>query len=40
MKKRSISCLEINNIFERKFVNIFLSISFNIGFGCSKELSH
>ena len=27
-------------IFERKIVNIFLPISFNICFGCSKELSH
>ena len=26
--------------FERKVVNIFLSISFNIGFVCSKEPSH
>ena len=25
---------------ERKFVNIFLSINFNICFGCSKEPSH
>ena len=30
----------INNIFMRKIVNIFLLISFNICFGCSKELSH
>ena len=29
----------INNIFERKAVNIFLPISFNIWFGCSKEPS-
>ena len=27
-------------IFERKIVNIFLPISFNIYFGCSKEPSH
>ena len=26
--------------FQNKIVNIFLSISFNICFGCSKELSH
>ena len=26
--------------FERKIVNIFLPISFNICFGCSKEPSH
>ena len=26
--------------FERKIVTIFLPISFNICFGCSKELSH
>ena len=25
---------------QRKFVNIFLSSSFNISFGCSKEPSH
>ena len=29
----------INKIFERKTVNIFLPISFNIWFGCSKEPS-
>ena len=32
--------LDINTIFERKIVNIFLPISFNICFGCSKESSH
>ena len=32
--------VEINKIFERKIVNIFLSISFNICFGCTKEPSH
>ena len=26
--------------FQRKTVNIFISISLNICFGCSKELSH
>ena len=26
--------------FEHKIVNMFLSVSFNIGFGCSKEPSH
>ena len=26
--------------FQRKIVNIFLPINFNICFGCSKELSH
>ena len=30
----------INNFFERKIVNIFLPIHFNIYFGCSKEPSH
>ena len=30
----------INKIFQPKIVNIFLPISFNICFGCSKELSH
>ena len=30
----------INKIFERKIANIFLPISFNICFGCSKEPSH
>ena len=28
------------HIFERNIVNIFLPISFNIGFGCSKEPSY
>ena len=28
------------HIFERKIVNFFLPISFNICFGCSKEQSH
>ena len=27
-------------MFERKTVNIFLPISLNLCFGCSKELSH
>ena len=30
----------INLIFEREIVNIFLPMSFNRSFGCSKELSH
>ena len=30
---------DINKIFERKIVNIFLPISFHICFGCSKEPS-
>ena len=30
----------MNIIFERKIVNIYLPISFNICFGCSKEPSH
>ena len=30
----------VNKIFERKIVNIFLPISFNICFWCSKEPSH
>ena len=32
--------LKINKSFERKIVNIYLSISFNICFGCSREPSH
>ena len=32
--------LDKQKIFERKIVNIFLPISFNIRFGCSKEPSH
>ena len=33
--------MQYNNYkFERKIVNIFLPISFNICFGCSKEPSH
>ena len=32
--------LNINKNLQRKIVNIFLSICFNICFGCSKELSH
>ena len=31
---------QINEKFQHKIVNIFLSISFNICFGCSKEPSH
>ena len=32
--------LDINKHFQRKNVNIFLPINFNIFFGCSKEPSH
>ena len=32
--------VKINTHFERKIVNIFLTIGFNICFGCSKERSH
>ena len=32
--------VKINKIFESKFVNIFLTISLNICFVCSKEPSH
>ena len=32
--------VKINNIFERKIVNIFLPISLDLCFGCSKEPSH
>ena len=32
--------VKIYTIFERKIVNIFLPISFNICLGCSEELSH
>ena len=35
-----ISQVEINKKFQRKIVNIFLSIIFSICFGCSKESSH
>ena len=31
---------EINNIFESKIMIIFLSITYNMCFGCSKEPSH
>ena len=30
----------MNTIFESKIVNIFMPISFNICFGCSKDPSH
>ena len=30
----------MNKIFERKILNIFLPINFDIYFGCSKEASH
>ena len=36
----SYSQVWINKIFQRKLVNIFIPISFNICFGCSKEPSH
>ena len=36
----SRSKVKVDKIFERKIVNIFLPMSFNICFGCSKELSH
>ena len=32
--------LDKQNFFESKIVNMFLPISFNICFGCSKEPSH
>ena len=32
--------VEINKNFQRKIVNFFLPINFNICFGCSKEPSH
>ena len=35
-----IVCFILNKIFDSKIVNIFLSISFKICFGCSKEPSH
>ena len=37
---RKLSQVKITKIFHRKIVNIFLPISFNIHFGCSKEPSH
>ena len=39
LRKASATSLD-NKIFERKIVNIFLSISINTCFGCSKEPSH
>ena len=36
----NVAKVQINKIFEGKIVNIFLPISFNICFGCSKEPSH
>ena len=33
-------CHKFDKKFDRKNVNIFLSISCNICFGCLKELSH
>ena len=35
-----ISYVQVNKKFGRKNVNIFLPISLNICFGCSKEQSH
>ena len=38
-----LKCLNemlMHKSFERKIVNIFLPISFNISFGCSKEPSY
>ena len=32
--------VQINKTFQRKIVNIFLPINFNICFGCLKEPSH
>ena len=32
--------VQIDTTFEQKIVNIFLPMSFNICFGCSKELSY
>ena len=32
--------VNLNKNCQRKLVNIFLPINFNICFGCSKELSH
>ena len=44
LSDRKLKRLEISNMinkdFELKIVNIFLSISLNICFGCSKQLSH
>ena len=37
---RKLADTKGNKNFERKIVNIFLPISFNICFGCSKEPSH
>ena len=38
--KFSVKLHKMNKNFQRKIVNIFLPINFNIGFGCSKEPSH
>ena len=35
-----MTVVEINRIFKHKIVNIFLSISYNISFWCTKEPSH
>ena len=40
MRKITLSQVKIIKNFQRKNVNIFLPISFNICFGFSKELSH
>ena len=34
-----IPLVQIGKTFQQKIVIIFLSVSFNIGFGCSKETS-
>ena len=39
-KTRKKTQVYIKKIFERKIVNIFLLISFNICFGCSNKPSH
>ena len=39
-ENKHIPQVEINQTIQRKIVNIFLSINFNMCFGCSKELSH
>ena len=38
--RKSQTGLQIKKILVPKIVNIFLSISLNISFGCSKEPSH
>ena len=36
----TVSQVKVNKKYQRKIVNIFLPINFNINFGCSKEPSH